>query len=104
MTVLDWVLASLLFSIYFFFLFTVCILTFYKGYGHANINGADDALVGVLAPLLRNDCFLQIGYRISLPEHRCAPCRSPSASKSGRTHTRASLPAHAGQVGSAEDS
>ncbi|HEX6557258.1 MAG TPA: hypothetical protein VF026_31130 [Ktedonobacteraceae bacterium] len=45
MTVLDWVLASLLFSIYFFCLFTVCMLTFRKGYVLLGI-------IGIFVPFL----------------------------------------------------
>jgi hypothetical protein len=45
MTVLDWVLATLLFSLYFFCLFTVCMLTFRKGYVVLGI-------IGIFVPFL----------------------------------------------------
>jgi hypothetical protein len=45
MTVLDWVFASLLFSLYFFCLFTVCLLTFRKGYVVLGI-------IGIFVPFL----------------------------------------------------
>jgi len=45
MTVLDWILSSILFVIYFFCLFTVCLLTFRKGYVVLGI-------IGIFIPLL----------------------------------------------------
>ncbi|TMD27762.1 MAG: hypothetical protein E6J04_16650 [Chloroflexi bacterium] len=60
MTVLDWVLASLLFSIYFFFLFTVCILTFRKGYVLLGIIGIFIPflwLIGAILPAKRGSQY-----------------------------------------------
>ena len=45
MTALDWILSSILFIIYFFCLFTVCLLTFRKGYVVLGI-------IGIFIPLL----------------------------------------------------
>ncbi len=45
MTVLDWILSSILFVIYLFCLFTVCLLTFRKGYVVLGI-------IGIFIPLL----------------------------------------------------
>lgn len=45
MTLLDWILSSLLFALYFVCLFTVCLFTFKKGYVVLGI-------VGIFIPFL----------------------------------------------------
>jgi hypothetical protein len=60
MSVLDWVLASLLFSIYFFCLFTVCMLTFRKGYVLLGIIGIFIPflwLIGAILPAKRGSQY-----------------------------------------------
>ena len=45
MTILDWIFASLLFTVYLVCLFTVCLLTFRKGYVALGI-------IGIFIPFL----------------------------------------------------
>jgi hypothetical protein len=56
MTVLDWILTSILFIIYLFCLFTVCMLTFRKGYVALGILGIIFPflwLIGAILPAKR---------------------------------------------------
>lgn len=67
MTVLDWVLASLLFSIYFFCLFTVCMLTFRKGYFVLGIIGIFVPflwLIGAILPAKRGSEYESASMRM----------------------------------------
>jgi hypothetical protein len=60
MTVLDWILSVLLFAVYFVCLFTVCLLTFKKGYTVLGIVGIFIPflwLIGAILPAKRGSQF-----------------------------------------------
>jgi hypothetical protein len=66
MTLLDWIFASLLLTVYFFCLFTVCLLTFRKGYvalGFIGIFIPFLWLIGAILPAKR-------GSQFEIAEHR----------------------------------
>ncbi len=60
MTILDWIFASLLFTVYVVCLFTVCLLTFRKGYVVLGIIGIFIPflwLIGAILPAKRGSQY-----------------------------------------------
>jgi len=60
MTILDWIFASLLFTVYIVCLFTVCLLTFRKGYVVLGIIGIFIPflwLIGAILPAKRGSQY-----------------------------------------------
>jgi hypothetical protein len=64
MRALDWILSSILFVIYFFCLFTVCLLTFRKGYVVLGIIGIFIPLLWLIGAILPDKRGSQYGMSV----------------------------------------